>query len=82
MELVADNAHCSCREQGIVYYRFNPRLDDSIPLSETDNRILCKMIVKTKMHLCSYETEMHELILSFYYKHQFDSKGPTFFGHN
>lgn len=72
-ETAAKNTASRCHKQDLPFYRFNPRFDGNISLVETDDKILCDMVIKARAHLGSMRTDVEELICSFYYsKIQFD----------
>ena len=47
--MVATNSQSRCREQGIPFYRFSPKLRDVIAGSETDNEKLFNMVIQTRI---------------------------------
>ena len=65
-ERAADNSRSRCQEQDIAFYRFSPIFEEVIPLSETDDKILCNMVIYARAHLFSKQTHMEEIIQSFY----------------
>ena len=50
-EAVAKNCKSRCEEQGILFYRFSPKLDEVIAAGETDNERLVNMLIKTRLQL-------------------------------
>ncbi len=44
-EDVAEQCQNSCEEQEIPYYRFNPKLGETVKTDETDNEKLCDLII-------------------------------------
>ena len=66
-EQATKNSCSRCEEQGIAFYRFSPMIEEDIPLSETDDKILCNMVIHARAHLFSKQTHMEEIIQSFYY---------------
>ena len=48
-EKVAKNSQSRCEEQGIPFYRFSPKLDETIAGSETDNEKLFNMVIQTRI---------------------------------
>ena len=62
--MVATNSHSRCREQGIPFYRFSPKLKDVIAGSETDNEKLFNMVIQTRID--TREQGMEELVEVFH----------------
>ena len=62
--MVADNSRSRCREQGIPFYRFSPKLKDVIAGSETDNEKLFNMVIQTRIE--TKEQGMQELVRLFH----------------
>ena len=50
-EAVAKNCRSRCEEQGILFYRISPKLDEVVAAGETDNERLVNMLVQTKLQL-------------------------------
>ena len=78
-EQASENTRSRCDHQRIPFYRFSPQFDEEIPLSETNNEVLCNMVLKARAHVSSKQTHMDELIQSFYFNETqpFDfNKGP------
>lgn len=69
-EGVAENCRSRCMKQNIPYYRFSPKLDEAIPLSEGDSEKLVDIVIKTKVLLQSMDAQVDELVQLFY--HLFD----------
>lgn len=65
-EGAASNTRSRCQEQGVAFYRFNPKFDEEIRLTETEDKILCNMIISARVHIISKLTHMEEIIQSFY----------------
>ena len=63
-EMVATNSHSRCREQGIPFYRFSPKLRDVIAGSETDNEKLFNMVIQTRID--TREQGMEEVVRLFH----------------
>ena len=66
-ENVVDNCKARCEREKVLFYRFNPRLDEVMGSVEADSRKLCEVILKAKMLLQSNDTEMDQLIQHMYY---------------
>ncbi len=66
-EGVADNCRSRCAKQNIPFYRFNPELDEVIPLSEGDNEKLVNIVIKTKVLLQSLDAQVDELVQLFFH---------------
>ena len=47
-EVVADNCQSRCKEQGILFYRFNLQLEEVIATGETDSAKLMDMIIEAR----------------------------------
>lgn len=63
-EVIADNCRSRCKEQGIDYYRLNPRLEEVVKSGETSAMKLVNMILQTKRELYSrYEFSNVVLVL-------------------
>lgn len=62
--MVATNSQSRCREQGIPFYRFSPKLRDVIAGSETDNEKLFNMVIQTRID--TREQGMEELVRLFH----------------
>ena len=62
--MVATNSQSRCREQGIPFYRFSPKLKDVIAGSETDNEKLFNMVIQTRID--TREQGMEELVGQFH----------------
>ena len=58
--MVATNSQSRCKEQGIPFYRFSPKLKDVIAGSETDNEKLFNMVIQTRID--TREQGMEELV--------------------
>ena len=54
----------------MAFYRFNPKFDKEISLTETDDKVLCNMIISARVHIISKLTHMEEIIQSFYQEDQ------------
>ena len=63
-EMVATNSQSRCREQGIPFYRFSPKLRDVIAGSETDNEKLFNMVIQTRID--TREQGMEEMVRLFH----------------
>eukprot|EP00731_Ephydatia_muelleri_P031662 Em0023g169a len=50
-EAVAKNCRSRCEAQGILFYRFSPKLDEVVAAGETDNERLVNMLIKTRLQL-------------------------------
>ena len=60
---IADgNCKSRCEEQGISYYRLNPRLEQVIGAGETDRDVLISMIIQTNKEM-NERREMADLVL-------------------
>ena len=46
-ETVAMNTKARCEGQGTPYYRFSPKLAETVATGETDNKILINMLLST-----------------------------------
>ena len=57
-ELVAEACEHNFREQDIPYYRFSPRIDESIKAGETDSRKLIDMIIQARQQTVARVIEM------------------------
>ena len=62
--MVATNSQSRCREQGIPFYRFSPKLRDVIAGSETDNEKLFNMVIQTRID--TREQGMEEVVHLFH----------------
>lgn len=62
--MVATNSQSRCREQGIPFFRFSPKLRDVIAGSETDNEKLFNMVIQTRID--TREQGMEELVRLFH----------------
>jgi hypothetical protein len=62
--MVATNSQSRCREQGIPFYRFSPKLRDVIAGSETDNEKLFNMVIQTRID--TREQGMEEVVRLFH----------------
>ena len=62
--MVANNSQSRCREQGIPFYRFSPKLRDVIAGSETDNEKLFNMVIQTRID--TREQGMEEVVRLFH----------------
>ena len=62
--MVATNSQSRCREQGIPFYRFSPKLKDVIAGSETDNEKLFNMVIQTRID--TREQGMEEVVRLFH----------------
>ena len=66
-ENVVENCKARCERGRILFYRFNPRLDEAMGSTEADSKKLCDVILKAKMLLQSNDAEMDQLIQHMYY---------------
>lgn len=66
-ENVVENCKARCEKEKILFYRFNPQLDEPMGSLESDSGKLCEVILKAKMLLQSNDTEMDLLIQHMYY---------------
>ena len=64
-EVIAENCQSRCKEQGILFYRFNPQLEEVIPPGETDNAKLMDMILEARKQI-PYQRDFSELVLQFH----------------
>ena len=48
---MAKNCRSRCEAQGILFYRFSPKLDEVVAAGETDNERLVNMLIKTRLQL-------------------------------
>ena len=51
-EMVAQNTKARCVGQGTPYYRFSPKLAETVATGETDNGILINMLIATIVQDC------------------------------
>ena len=59
---MAVNCRSRCEEQGIPYYRFNPLINDIIPMGETDVKKLIDMAITTKTEILNqWSDQLEEL---------------------
>ena len=64
-EVIAENCQSRCKEQGILYYRFSPQLEEVIPPGETDSAKLMDMILEARKQI-PYQRDFSELALQFH----------------
>ncbi len=60
-----DNARSRCEEQGVRYFRLNPRLEEVIESGETDTSTLVATILQTRKEMTE-RAEFANLILCFH----------------
>ena len=56
-ESVAVNCKSRLEQRGIPFYRFNPKLDKTIPAGETDLEILLDMVLQTRYQAMGKEMD-------------------------
>jgi len=49
--VVAENCRVRCKEQGILYYRFSPQLEEEIESGETNTAKLLDMILAARKQI-------------------------------
>lgn len=49
--MVAENCRVRCKEQGILYYRFSPQLEEEIESGETNTAKLLDMILAARKQI-------------------------------
>ena len=54
---MARNCESRCKEQGIPYFRFSPKLDEVIAAGEVDTKKLIDMIIQTKIQTVEQHIE-------------------------
>lgn len=59
---VHSNCECRCREQGIDYFRFNPKLDNDVDSGQIKTKKLLPMLWETKRYLHKEKEKMDKLI--------------------
>jgi calcium-independent phospholipase A2 len=59
-ETVAENTKARCEGQGIPYYRFSPKLAETVATGETDNGVLINMIISTIVQTVPGMEDLHE----------------------
>ena len=60
---MAERCKHNCEAQNIPFYRFNPRLDETISPAETDSFKLIEMIVTSRIHMHTQaEVQMDKLV--------------------
>ena len=64
-ETVTENCRSRCAEQGIIFFRLNPRLEEVIEASETNNEKLFDMILQTRMEMIEHN-DLGDLVLNFH----------------
>ena len=64
-ELVADNCAMRCAELGIPFFRFSPRLRESVSSGETNTSKLVNMILQTRLQMQSSCSRMGDLMECF-----------------
>ena len=64
-ETVTENCRSRCAEQGIIFFRLNPRLEEVIEASETNNEKLFDMILQTRMEMIEHN-DLGNLVLNFH----------------
>ena len=63
--MVAENFRTRCKEQGILFYRFSPQLEEEIESGETDNAKLLDMILTARKQVPN-RTDFGEMVLHFH----------------
>ena len=64
-EVIAENCQSRCKEQGILFYRFSPQLEEVIAPGETDSAKLIDMILEARKQI-PYQRNFSELVLQFH----------------
>ena len=64
-EVVADNCRSHYKEQGILFYRFNPQLEEVIASGETDSAKLINMILEARKQI-PYRKDFSEMVFQFH----------------
>lgn len=59
-ETVAENTRARCESQGILFYRFSPKLAETVATGETDNTILIDMIISTIVQTVPLMESLHD----------------------
>ena len=60
-----DNCRSRCEEQGIRYFRLNPRMEEVVESGETDMETLITMILQTRKEMTG-RREFGDLVLTFH----------------
>ena len=60
-EVVADNCRSHCKEQGILFYCFNPQLEEVIVTGETDSAKFMDMILEARKQI-PYQKDFSEMV--------------------
>ena len=61
-EMVHGNCKCRCQEQGIDYFRFNPKLDNGVESGQIKTDALLSMLWETRKYLHEKKDEMDRLV--------------------
>ena len=61
-ERVHGNCKSRCEEQGIDYFRFNPKLDNGVASGQIKTDALLKMLWETRRYLHTKKDKMDKLI--------------------
>ena len=62
-EMVAKNTKARCEGQGTPYYRFSPKLAETVATGETDNGILINMLIATIVQTIPQLDSIHQQFL-------------------
>ena len=62
-EMVAENTKARCEGQGTPYYRFSPKLAETVATGETDNGILINMLIATIVQTVPKMDDIHSQFL-------------------
>ena len=55
-------AHAWCSRMGSAYFRFNPMLDEQVDLTETNEKVLLKMLVTTQNYMLSNKARIDKML--------------------
>ena len=59
-ETVAENTKARCEGQGTPFFRFSPKLPETVATGETDNIILINMLISTMVQTIPRMEDLHK----------------------